>query len=166
MIEMERLHRIWVSPLYRDYLSKIEEREKDRLFCKHDFAHGLEVARLSWIFSLEEGVVYAKDLVYAAAFLHDIGRWMEYDDHTRCHAHASAELAESLLTEAGYSAYEKKLIKDAVREHRQGEEKLYSSPLSVFLRKADKYSRLCFQCSFCNLCYKSEKMPHSQRLIY
>lgn len=163
---MERLHRIWISPLYQNYLSKIEEREKERLFCKHDFSHCLEVARLSWIFTLEQGVVYTKDLVYAAAFLHDIGRWMEYDDHTKCHGYASAELAESILTEAGYSVYEKKLIKDAVREHRQGEEELFSSPLSVFLWKADKYSRLCFQCDFYKLCYKSEKMPHSQQPFF
>ncbi len=163
---MERLQTILKSPIYLDHISKIEEREQERLFCKHDLLHCLEVARLLWIFSLEESLDYAKDLVYAAAFLHDIGQWMEYDDGKRCHAYCSAQLSEPLLTEAGYSSREKELIKDAIREHRKGEMGPFFSTLGNFLRKADKYSRLCFKCDSRQLCYKSGEMPHSKQLFY
>ncbi|HAP32150.1 MAG TPA: phosphohydrolase [Firmicutes bacterium] len=168
MIFMERINLLLRSSLYRDYLGKVEEKEKDRVFCKHGFNHSMEVARLCWIFLLENGLTYARDVVYAAALLHDLGR-CEEDNATvaaACHALRSARLAEPLLAEAGYSLPERKLITDAIAEHRKGEDEVFTSHLSYFLRRADKYSRLCGDCPAAAACYKKDEMPQRSRLLY
>ncbi len=164
---MERVNRLLSSPGYRAHLEALQKYEEDRLFCRHHLDHFLDVARLCWIYLLEErgAQAYSRDLVYAAALLHDIGRWMEYEG-LGCHARGSAELAGPLLTEAGYSPEESRLITAAVLEHRQKEGAEFSSPLGYFLRKADKHSRLCFHCSARSSCYKAEEMPQGRQLLY
>ena len=47
---MERVNGILKDPLYRTCLSKIALFERDRIFCGHDMAHFLDVARLAYIF--------------------------------------------------------------------------------------------------------------------
>ena len=162
---MERVHCLIASPVYRDYLKLIGEKEAARIFCKHDFAHSLDVARLCWIFLLENGAGYTRDLVYGAALLHDIGRWMEYNGEG-CHASRGAQLAEPLLVRAGYDLAERKLITDAIAEHRKKEHEVFASSLSYYLRKADKNSRLCYDCSARGDCYKQDEMPQSRQLLY
>lgn len=165
MIFMERVNRLMVSPAYREHLETIEKKEADRVFCKHDFAHCLEVARLCWIFLLENGIDYSRDVVYSAALLHDIGRWMEYDGGG-CHAGLGARLADPLLVHAGYSWEERKLITDAIAEHRKKKHEVFTSSLSYYLRKADKYSRLCYDCPAGEACYKKDDMPQGRLLLY
>ena len=162
---MERVNRLVAFPEYRDYLSKIEEKEAERPYCPHHFAHCLDVARLCWIFLLEEGIDYSREVVYGAALLHDIGRWQEYDGH-ECHARRGAELAGPLLVQAGYNPEERRLVLDAVAEHRRKAGQEFSSSLSYFLRKADKYSRLCFRCTAWNDCHKKDEMPQGRQLLY
>jgi len=175
MIFMDRINLLLRSSLYRDYSGMVEEKEKDRVFCKHGFSHSLEVARLCWIFLLENGLAYVRDVVYAAALLHDLGRCQEDNNATAataaiaaataCHAVRSARLAEPLLADAGYSLPERKLITDAIADHRKGEDEVFTSPLSHFLSKADKYSRLCGDCPAA-ACYKRDEMPQRNRLLY
>lgn len=162
---MERVTTLLHSQEYREHVQKIYDKERQRSFCKHDFHHFLDVARLSWIFLLQDGIEYLKDVVYAAALLHDIGRWKEYNGEG-CHAQLSAELALPLLINAGYSPQERKIIVDAISEHRQQEEDFFSTPLSTALRKADKYSRLCFKCSSQVQCRKFDDMPQNKQLFF
>jgi uncharacterized protein len=84
----------------------------------------------------------AKDIVYAAALLHDVGRWQEYQDPTVDHAEASAELAEPLLLEVGYHPQVAAEIVKAIRLHRKGA----SEGLAQVLYQADKLSRPCYLC--------------------
>ncbi len=49
--------------------------EEGRRFCHHDMGHFLDVARLAMIFNLQQGLSVSKEMIYAAALLHDIGRW-------------------------------------------------------------------------------------------
>ncbi|MDO4542527.1 MAG: HD domain-containing protein, partial [Bacillota bacterium] len=49
----------------------------------------------------------AKELIYTTAFLHDIGRFLEYSGESPDHALASEELSRPLLEVAGFSATEK-----------------------------------------------------------
>ena len=162
---MDRVNRLLASPAYREYLQRIEEKEVGRPFCPHHFHHCLDVARLCWIFFLEEGIDGAKDVVYGAALLHDIGRWLEYEGGG-CHAARGAELADPLLAQAGYDEGERRLIINAIAAHRGKVADAPSSPLSVFLQKADKYSRLCFQCTAWDDCYKRDEMPQGRQLLY
>lgn len=156
------------SSLYQEYLGKLNEDEKDRFFCRHGFMHCLEVARLCWIFILENGLDYARDVVYAAALLHDLGRCEteSVEAGKACHAAHSARLAGPILAEAGYSPHERKLITDAIAGHRKKEDEVFASELSRFLSKADKYSRLCGECPAAAACYKIGEMPQRNRLLY
>lgn len=168
MIMMERINLLLTSSLYRDYLGMVEEKEKDRIFCRHGFSHSLDVARLCWIFLLEIGQPYERDVVYAAALLHDLGRCQEDSAaaDTACHAVRSAQLAGPILAAAGYSLPEQKLITGAIAEHRNNEGAVFASSLSYCLSRADKYSRLCSGCPAAAACYKKEEMPQRSGLLY
>ena len=115
---MERVNRIWNHTYYRQCLDKISALEADREFCRHTPEHFLDVARLTWIFAMEEGLDIERGLVYAAALLHDIGRFRQYEDGTP-HDVASVEIAERLLPECGYTEQETSVIVDMIASHRK-----------------------------------------------
>ena len=75
---MERVNNILNNKLYKIYLDKNMEAEEGRRFCHHDMGHFLDVARLAMIFNLQQGLFVPEELIYAAALLHDIGRWKQY----------------------------------------------------------------------------------------
>ncbi len=43
-------------------------------YCRHGLEHLLDVARISYIQVLEDGLDYDENVLYAAALLHDIGK--------------------------------------------------------------------------------------------
>lgn len=94
---MERVNGILKDPLYRTCLSKIALFERDRIFCGHDMAHFLDVARLAYIFNLEENLGIEKEEIYTAALLHDVGRFVQYEDGT------PHQLAVFLLQKSSWS---------------------------------------------------------------
>ena len=47
--ETNRISLIWRHPLYQKHCKKIQELEKDRIFCRHTPEHFLDVARLMYI---------------------------------------------------------------------------------------------------------------------
>jgi len=145
---MKRIDCILANSGFAEYLRRIATLEADRIFCRHDLAHMLDVCRVAWILSLEGGYGEARDVVYAAGLLHDIGRWQEYE--TGCdHAEAGAELAGPILEACGYDDDEKTKVKLAILGHRNGEER---STLGELLYKADKISRPCASCAALNVC--------------
>lgn len=141
---MERVNRILHSPLYQECLEKIRQQEEDRIFCKHDMAHFLDVARLSWMENLESGLGIGKELIYAAALLHDCGRFRQYEDGTP-HELAGARLAEGILTDCGFRETEREEILRAISGHREKPAEEEKSLRGVIYR-ADKKSRACFAC--------------------
>lgn len=150
---MERVNRILNHDLFKEYLEKNRSAEENRQFCHHDMGHFLDVARLAMIFYLKdccEVKTYgskpqiAEELIYAAALLHDIGRWKQYEDGTP-HEKASAELAPAILTDCGFGAEETEQILTAILNHRNEKIKEEQS-LSGILYRADKMSRSCFAC--------------------
>jgi uncharacterized protein len=164
---VSRIERILNNPSYLEYMRQNEIAEKERIFCGHSFDHLLAVARLTYIFLLEDGNPFiTREIAYAAAFLHDIGRWQEYSSGFN-HAEASADLAGPILAAAGFDRGETVLIKKAIRQHRLDETAaVHRSPLSRALKKADRYSRLCFNCEARDQCNKIEEQPHRKSLIY
>lgn len=136
---MDRIIKILEHPLFWEFINKNAEAEKERVFCRHC----VDVARVAYILILENNAGFAKDLVYASALLHDIGRWKEYSEGVD-HAAASAELAEGILDNCGFSEIDKDIILKAVGEHRMTEN--YSSFLSYAIYKSDKISRPCGEC--------------------
>ena len=150
---MKRANRILQHPLYRKALEQIEETEEKRIFCKHDMEHFLAVARLVWIYNLRQGANISREVIYAAALLHDIGRAQEYETG-RPHHEAGAELARDILRECGFSEEERRQISGAILFHRgsQKESAGEKNDLPRLLYKADKASRNCFVCKARETC--------------
>ena len=119
---MERVNRILRHPLYQSLLRELREAEAERIFCGHDMEHFLAVARLAWIENLQEHSGIAREMIYAAALLHDMGRVRQYRDGTE-HHEESARIAARILPECGFSEEEREAITKAILFHRQdGEE--------------------------------------------
>jgi len=150
---MARVNQLLEQDDYLCYMEKIEALEKERRFCKHGFEHGLNVARIAYAYVLEKGdVSLPKEVVYAAAFLHDIGRWIEYQTGED-HAEASVQLALPLLETCQFSAENIQVILTGIREHRRNPEENLTL-LGEALALADDWARDCRQCSVQALCYK------------
>lgn len=135
---------IWEHPLFQESLHTIERLERDRIFCGHDRTHLFDVARIAYIENLESGAGVPKHLIYAAALLHDIGRHLQYTEGTP-HHEASAQLAEVILAECGFSQKDTAEILNAIRSHRD-KTMLTESGLAGLIYRADKRSRCCFAC--------------------
>ena len=56
-------------------MSVITKKELNRKFCCHNIEHSLDVARIGYIMILEQNLNIDKELFYAAALLHDAGRY-------------------------------------------------------------------------------------------
>jgi uncharacterized protein len=145
---MKRINDILNDLEYLRCVKMIQAAEADRIYCRHDPAHFLDVARIARIMALEENLDADKELLYAAALLHDIGRWMEYENGTD-HAIAGKELAEKILATHGFTEAERAMITAAIEGHRTGGA---ASPLANLLYRADKLSRNCVLCDAAATC--------------
>ena len=155
---MDRINRIISHPLWLEEMKYIEDIEKNRVFCGHGTGHLLDVARIAYIFCLEEGINISRELIYGAALIHDIGRGKEYRDGTP-HEKAGAEIGEIILKDSGFSAAEREEITEAVLSHRRnyGENR---QTLGAVLYMADKKSRCCFMCSAEKECNWKEELKN------
>lgn len=180
---MTKINVILADEAYRSAMEKIEYFEKERAFCRHGLSHSLDVARIAWIYCLENKLSLDREVVYAAALVHDIGRSAEYEtgeDHDR----AGVRLCRPILCKAGFSPAEQEVIcasiaghrqsrkdrsmsekagwtnKEAVQTNREAEpmnkEAVRADMLAALLYKADKQSRLCFMCGARSDCYWDE----------
>jgi len=145
-----RLNAIIQHPDYMTYYNKIQSLETSRKFCKHTMSHFLDVARISYIMSLEEDAHVSRELLYAAALLHDIGRHEEYLYGTP-HEQASASLSLSLLESSGFTQDETTMIQLAILNHRTPEV-AKNRDLSGYLYRGDKASRTCYACKYTSEC--------------
>lgn len=142
---MDRIDRIVKHPIFQENLRMNNEAEQDRIFCRHDITHLLDVARIGWCISLEEGLDIEKELVYGAALLHDIGKHRQYSEGIP-HEQASASIAPEILRDCGFDDKESDVIISAILAHR---DESASSEISLrgILYRADKASRPCYICS-------------------
>ena len=114
---MEYVARLLKDKKFLDSLKELEEREADREYCRHDFAHFMDVSRLGWLYALEEGIALDKEQLYLMALLHDIGRIEEYE-HGISHAEAGKKLAGEILLHIEYPKEKISEILSAIGEHR------------------------------------------------
>ena len=141
---MERINQICRHPRWTESLEKIRVLEQDRIFCRHDAAHFLDVARIGTIIALEEGLELDREWIYAAALLHDCGKHEQYENGTP-HEQASARIAPEILKDCGFDDKEKDVIVTAISRHRDPEAAKEKN-LNGVLYRADKASRACFAC--------------------
>ena len=139
---MERVNKIIRRPRFGEELDRLNEIEKDREFDGHGMGHLLDVARIAYILCLESNEKYEKELIYAAAMLHDVGRAKQYEDGTP-HEKESAAIAAEILPECGFSGPETDLILEAILAHRTRSGSGRGG-LGALLYRADKLSRMCF----------------------
>lgn len=142
---MERVNRILKNERYQECLEQIRQCEKDRIFCHHDMAHFLDVARLAQLINLEEHMNVEKERIYAAALLHDIGRHLQYREGIP-HEKASAEIAPDIMRACGFSEEEIGEIDEAISNHRNAAVR-ERRDLTGLLYRGDKLSRSCFGCT-------------------
>lgn len=171
---MKRIELLLKDPLYLEYMNFNTQEEEGAKFCKHDFQHHLDVARIAYILVLENndlnyfikenqlsGKLAAKEIIYAAGLLHDIGKWKEYQEGLD-HASFGSRLAREILPNVSFSAQETGIISRAIYEHRNISKDM--SFLGERVHRADNLSRmsnlslLCSECSYRNLCPKLKKM--------
>lgn len=147
---MERVNRILRHEAFRKHLRKNEAAEEDRIFCRHNMGHFLDVARIAMIFNLQEDLKIPQDMIYGAALLHDIGRHEQYAVGTP-HEMASARIAPVILEDCGYMPEEIREIVEAIALHRNIET-AQRADLAGILYRADKASRACYACKASEQC--------------
>lgn len=143
---MEIIEWIRRHPLYAESYEKLKKAEQGRIFCCHQMEHLLDVARIAYIINLEQGMGIRKEVIYAAALLHDIGKYRQYAGKIP-HEKASAEIAEQILGDLPESAFtkeEKAEILRAILGHRRLRSDM--TELEKLLYTSDKKSRMCFAC--------------------
>ncbi|MDO4173335.1 MAG: HD domain-containing protein [Eubacteriales bacterium] len=147
--QMERIQPLLHDPEYRDSIRAMEELERDRIYCKHGLAHILDVARIAALLAADRRAAYPRDVIYAAALLHDIGRLKQYTTGEP-HAEAGAHMARALLQRTTFTEQEQAQILEAIRHHQAG-----ASPdsLAQIIYEADEASRMCFACPAQDTCY-------------
>ena len=143
--QLQRVNAICRHSLWQTSRKRIEELEQDRVFCRHDVIHFLDVARLAWIENLEQHLGLEKEHVYAAALLHDIGRHLQYEQGIP-HEEGSVMLAGEILRDCGFSDAECLKICDAIAGHR-AKKTGKDGGLAGALYRADKASRMCLFCA-------------------
>lgn len=147
---MERYQKIAQHREFKDYIEEIRTLEKERIYCCHGLEHLLDVARIMYIRALEEQYDLSKDLIYAAAFLHDIGKVEQYKEGIP-HERIGAEKAGLILLDCGYRQEEITRIEEAISGHRRGNGKK-GDILAKLLYEVDKGSRMCMFCQARNDC--------------
>ena len=90
---MPRIDCICANGLFRRHLGNIAQLESGRIFCRHGIDHLLDVARIMWIKNLEEQLEFDREVIYATALLHDIGKALSYEIEGS-HVQASASLMQ------------------------------------------------------------------------
>lgn len=174
---MKRVELLLKDPVYQEYIRKNINLEEEEKFCKHDLQHMIDVARISYILVLEHqdlnyyikeaklsGKLAAKETIYTAGLLHDIGKWQEYRTGVD-HAAFGARIAHDLLPRAFFNENEVEVIARAVYEHRNISKDM--SFLGERLHRADNLSRVCLQCEHRHRCVKfKHKDIGAQLLVY
>ncbi len=143
-VAMPEVEAVRTHPRFQECSARLEDAETDREFCRHQLPHLLDVARIAYVRVLERRLPFRKEVVYAAALLHDIGKAAQYEEGEP-HEVAGARIAQEILQDVeGFDPREKTMIVAAVAQHRRWSSD--STPLGRLLYEADKASRACFAC--------------------
>jgi uncharacterized protein len=156
---LERANLILKNKEFLDNYESIKTSEKNRKFCNHDIEHLLSVARIMVIRDLElQENPTDRDIIYAIALLHDIGRSEQYNfgiDHNI----SGAIIANSILKSCEYSYIEITSIIEAIENHNNDKATTY---LSKLLQYADHKSRNCFVCEARSECNWDEERKNKE----
>ena len=154
---MRRVNQIYKLPVFQEKFKALQDAEKSSPFCRHTWEHFMDVARLMYIYSLEQKLNFSKEFIYAMALMHDIGR-IDQIEKGISHELAGAALCDVILPDCGFTKEEIDRIKVAILHHRKATSE-DNDPLYKMLYWADKKSRNCFACEMKEECnWDKEKM--------
>lgn len=162
MVYVERLLK---RPEYLDLQKEIEKLEADRIYCKHKFAHSLDVCRIAWILFLEEQVQSEnqaenrqtdlaewKERIYLTGLLHDIGRVAQYQTGEH-HGEAGRKISARLLAEIDCpDAWRDEILFVVALHFGKDGERMREKSLGDYICRADHLSRNCFLCDASPTC--------------
>jgi uncharacterized protein len=153
---LKRIEQLLKDEAYQGYIAANTAALPGRHYCQHSLPHHLDVARIAYIlvlehndlkyFAREAGLndsLAAKETIYAAGLLHDIGKWQEIQTGVD-HAAYGAGLAREILPRANFDPAETELVCQAIYEHSHISQDM--SFLGERLYRADNLSRWCGQC--------------------
>jgi len=153
---LKRVELLLKDSLYSEYIKNNTNRESGIKYCQHGLPHHIDVARIAYILVLERndlnyfvkesglsGKLAAKETIYAAGLLHDIGKWKEIQEGID-HAAYGSRLAREILPRVFFNANETDMICRAIYEHRNISKDM--SFLGERIHRADNLSRVCSQC--------------------
>ena len=156
---MQRAHAIIEHPLFQTSMEQNRDSEINSVFCSHDMGHATDVARVGYILNLEQNLGFSPEIIYAAALLHDITKWLQHTQGIP-HNESAIEPATRILQDAGFDREEIAMICEAILHHRRGPQE----PGMVFaelLYRADKLSRACYLCDSRTACNWDESMQNA-----
>ncbi len=160
---MKYTSRVLDHPIYKKFIREIRQLEADRIYCRHELEHGVDVARLAWIYYLEDSCgewmdkkKEIKDLIYTCGLLHDIGRVEQYKTGIH-HSIAGIDPAMQILQDIQVPESWIKEIMNVVSEHSHGSVLDDKKNLEYYITKADHDCRLCFACEASDSCKWTEE---------
>lgn len=161
--DLKRISLVVKDEKFLSLIKKIEQDEKNRKFCKHDFKHLVKTAEICYTLSYEYNLNIKKDIIYATSLMHDLGRAVEYETGIS-HEEYSSGFAKEILSRCNFRNDEIKQICDVINSHRTKISNL--NTFSNIFYMADKFSRNCPECSAYDECYWSEEdKSHTTKYI-
>lgn len=98
-------------------------------------SHSTRIYSLAKVLASEDKVVVDDDVLFAAAYLHDIAAFPPWFDAARDHSDVGAELMESILKETGFPMEKVDAVRGAVRTHMHYRDPV--GPEATYLHDAD-----------------------------
>jgi len=166
---VKRVKSILCDEEYQTRIHEIEAKEVTRRFCRHGLEHLMAVARIAYIINLEESCGLSRELIYAAALLHDIGRCTPEEDSGVGHRAAGVAYATRILRRCDFSEDEISAVIAAVEHHGAAAEAAEAGDLAGLIYRADKLSRDCAGCGAydeCNWDVKLKGRLRDRDIIY
>lgn len=143
---------------YQDRLAKLALMEEQRVFCKHDLEHSLEVARIALQVARGNDLQISEDVIKTTALLHDMGRVEQYEQGVS-HVEASVAFAREILLLLDTDNTMIDVICDAIQNHSRrdlAKERFANafaiSTLKELISHADQFSRKCYMCRAYDAC--------------
>jgi len=159
---LKRVELLINEALYNEHMQRNVSQEVEPKIYEHGFHHHLDVARITYILILEHndlnyfvresglsGKLAAKEVIYAAGLLHDIGKWKEYKEGIE-HASYGAMVARDILPRAFFNPNEVDIICRAIYEHSNISKDM--SFLGERVHRADNLSRVYTERDFREQC--------------
>jgi len=99
------------------------------------YSHSARIHALALELAAEDGVPLDADVIFAAAYLHDVAAFPPWADPKTDHADEAARIVESMLADTGFPMRKVESVRGAIRTHMFDREPV--GPEALYLHDAD-----------------------------